>query len=200
MQEFMVVPVGADSFAEALRICAETYHALKKLLHGRGLATNVGDEGGFAPNLGSNEEAIAAILEAAEAAGHRDAGDGRARPGGERALSRRRLPPDRRGPHALVGRDGRPVRRPREPLSDRLDRGRPGRGRLGRLGAAHRAAGRRACSWSATTSSSPTSSGIREGIRRGVANADPREAEPDRHAVGDARRDPAGDVGGATRA
>jgi enolase len=73
MQEFMVVPVGADSFVEAVRICAETYHALKKLLHGRGLATNVGDEGGFAPNLESNEQAIAAILEAAEAAGHRDA-------------------------------------------------------------------------------------------------------------------------------
>ena len=72
MQEFMLVPVGADSFAEAVRICAETYHALKKLLHGRGLATNVGDEGGFAPNLDSNEDAIAAILEAAEAAGHRD--------------------------------------------------------------------------------------------------------------------------------
>ena len=72
MQEFMVVPVGAESFAEAVRICAETYHALKKLLHGRGLQTNVGDEGGFAPNLASNEDAIAAILEAAEAAGHRD--------------------------------------------------------------------------------------------------------------------------------
>jgi enolase 1/2/3 len=72
MQEFMVVPVGAESFGEALRICAETYQALKKLLHGRGLATNVGDEGGFAPDLASNEEAIAAILEAAEAAGHRE--------------------------------------------------------------------------------------------------------------------------------
>jgi enolase len=72
MQEFMVVPVGAESFVEGLRICAETYHALKVLLHGRGLQTNVGDEGGFAPNLASNEEAIAAILEAAEVAGHRD--------------------------------------------------------------------------------------------------------------------------------
>jgi enolase len=72
LQEFMVVPVGADSFAEALRIGAETFHALKSLLHGRGLVTAVGDEGGFAPNLGSNEEAIGAILEAAEAAGHRD--------------------------------------------------------------------------------------------------------------------------------
>jgi enolase len=73
LQEFMVVPIGAGSFAEALRIGAETFHALKALLHGRGLVTAVGDEGGFAPNLESNEQAIAAILEAAEAAGHRDA-------------------------------------------------------------------------------------------------------------------------------
>ncbi|MDX6520780.1 MAG: enolase [Gaiellales bacterium] len=73
LQEFMVVPVGAGSFAEALRIGAETFHALKALLHGRGLVTAVGDEGGFAPDLESNEQAIAAILEAAETAGHRDA-------------------------------------------------------------------------------------------------------------------------------
>src|SRR5689334_21813045 len=72
LQEFMVVPVGADSFGEALRVGAETFHALKALLHGRGLVTAVGDEGGFAPNLDSNEEAIAAIMDAAETAGHRD--------------------------------------------------------------------------------------------------------------------------------
>jgi enolase len=72
LQEFMVVPGGARSFAEALRIGAETFHALKGLLHERGLATAVGDEGGFAPNLGSSGEAIEAILEAAERAGHRD--------------------------------------------------------------------------------------------------------------------------------
>ncbi len=71
MQEFMIVPVGAGSFAEALRMCSETYHALKALLKSRGLETNVGDEGGFAPNLSSNEEAIAAVMEAAENAGHR---------------------------------------------------------------------------------------------------------------------------------
>ena len=73
LQEFMVVPVGAETFAEALRMGAETFHALKALLHGRGLATAVGDEGGFAPDLGSAGEAIEAILEAAGAAGHRDA-------------------------------------------------------------------------------------------------------------------------------
>jgi len=71
-QEFMVVPAGAASFAEALQIGAETYHALKSLLTKRGLATAVGDEGGFAPDLPSAEVAIEAILEAAENAGHRD--------------------------------------------------------------------------------------------------------------------------------
>ena len=71
-QEFMVVPAGASSFSEALQIGAETFHTLKALLHERGLATAVGDEGGFAPDLGTAEEAIAAILEAAERAGHRD--------------------------------------------------------------------------------------------------------------------------------
>jgi enolase len=72
LQEFMVVPAGAETFSEGLRIGAEVFHALKALLHERGLATAVGDEGGFAPDLGSSEEAIDAILEAAERAGHRD--------------------------------------------------------------------------------------------------------------------------------
>jgi enolase len=70
LQEFMVVPAGALSFSEALRIGAETFHRLKDLLHERGLATGVGDEGGFAPDLPSSEEAIAVVLEAAERAGH----------------------------------------------------------------------------------------------------------------------------------
>ncbi len=72
LQEFMLVPLGADSFAEGLRIGAETFHALQGLLKERGLVTAVGDEGGFAPDLASNEEAITAILEAADRAGHRD--------------------------------------------------------------------------------------------------------------------------------
>jgi enolase len=69
LQEFMVMPVGAASFGEGLRWGAETYHALKKLLHDRGLSTAVGDEGGFAPDLDSNEEACRLLLEAIEAAG-----------------------------------------------------------------------------------------------------------------------------------
>jgi enolase len=72
LQEFMVVPAGAETFSEALRIGAETFHHLKAVLHERGLATSVGDEGGFAPDLESSAAAIEAILEAAERAGHRD--------------------------------------------------------------------------------------------------------------------------------
>jgi enolase len=72
LQEFMVVPAGAQTFAEGLRIGAEVFHALKNVLHERGLATGVGDEGGFAPELESTDAAIEAILEAAERAGHRD--------------------------------------------------------------------------------------------------------------------------------
>jgi enolase len=72
LQEFMVVPAGAESFADALRIGTEVYHALKKVLGDRGLATGVGDEGGFAPDLESSEAAIEAVLEAAERAGHRE--------------------------------------------------------------------------------------------------------------------------------
>jgi enolase len=72
LQEFMLVPADAGSFSEALRIGSETFQALRGVLHERGLATAVGDEGGFAPDLASSEEAIEAILEAAERAGHRD--------------------------------------------------------------------------------------------------------------------------------
>ena len=72
LQEFMIVPAGAETFSEALRIGAEVFHALKAVLHERGLATGVGDEGGFAPDLESTERAIETILEAAERAGHRE--------------------------------------------------------------------------------------------------------------------------------
>lgn len=70
VQEFMIMPVGAKSFSEGLRWCTEVFHALQALLKSRGLATSVGDEGGFAPNLGSDEEAIEVILEAVKKAGY----------------------------------------------------------------------------------------------------------------------------------
>ena len=71
IQEFMIQPVGADSFKEGLRMGAEVFHALKKVLQKRGLSTAVGDEGGFAPNLASNEEALQVIVEAVENAGYK---------------------------------------------------------------------------------------------------------------------------------
>ncbi len=70
LQEFMVMPVGASTFAEALRWCAEIYHTLKKVLHDRGLSTAIGDEGGFAPSLDSNEDALKVLAEATEQAGY----------------------------------------------------------------------------------------------------------------------------------
>jgi enolase len=72
LQEFMLVPAGASSFAEALQIGSEVFHALRALLHERGFATAVGDEGGFAPDLESSEQAIEVVLEAADRAGRRD--------------------------------------------------------------------------------------------------------------------------------
>jgi enolase len=75
IQEFMIMPVGATRFAEALRMGAEVFHNLKSVLKSRGQSTNVGDEGGFAPNLGSNEEAIEVVIEAIGKAGFKAGGD-----------------------------------------------------------------------------------------------------------------------------
>jgi enolase len=74
-QEFMLFPIGAPTFAEALRYGAETFHTMKQLLHKRGLVTAVGDEGGFAPSLGSNDEAVEVIVEAIKAAGYKPGKD-----------------------------------------------------------------------------------------------------------------------------
>jgi enolase len=75
IQEFMAVPLGAPTFREGLRYVAETFHVLKKILKDRGLATSVGDEGGFAPNLDSNEDAIETIIQAIEKAGYKPGED-----------------------------------------------------------------------------------------------------------------------------
>ncbi len=140
MQEFMIMPVGAPSFSEALRWGTETYHVLKGILHDRGLATAVGDEGGFAPNLDSNEEAIRVLVEAIEKAGFA-LGDDIAI-----AMDPATSELFHDGAYHLVGegkvlsptRDDRVLGTPRRHLPDRVDRGRDGRERLGRLGDAHR--------------------------------------------------------------
>ncbi len=74
-QEFMVMPIGASTFSEALHMGATVFHTLKKVLHDKGMSTNVGDEGGFAPNLKSNEEAIEVVLKAIEQAGYKPGKD-----------------------------------------------------------------------------------------------------------------------------
>ncbi|MBL8086334.1 MAG: phosphopyruvate hydratase, partial [Candidatus Obscuribacter sp.] len=74
-QEFMVMPTGADTFSEALHMGATVFHTLKKVLHDKHMSTNVGDEGGFAPNLKSNEEAIEVVLKAIEQAGYKPGKD-----------------------------------------------------------------------------------------------------------------------------
>ena len=142
-QEFMVAPLGAPSMAEAVRAGAEVYAALRKLLSGRGLATGLGDEGGFAPEIDEPEEVLGLLVAAIEQAGYRPGprrrGD-RPRPGRERVLPRRRLPRRRRDP--LERRHDRPLREDHRRLPGLEPRGRPRRGRLGRLGAPHRAARR----------------------------------------------------------
>ena len=91
-QEFMIVPVGASRFSDALRVGAEVFHHLKRTLHDRGLGTAVGDEGGFAPDLDSNEAALRVLVDGIEAAGYRPGRRGRDRagPGHERDLPGRR--------------------------------------------------------------------------------------------------------------
>ena len=166
LQEFMIVPVGAVSFTEALRWGAETYHALKGLLKARGLSTGLGDEGGFAPDLPSNEDALKLLVEAIEKAGYK--------PGDEIALA---LDPAATefyvdGTYELARRRPQLLLAPTwssyfadavRSLSDRLDRRRHGRRRLGRLGRAHEGARRSRCSSSATTCSSPTPNGSAAG-------------------------------------
>ena len=154
-QEFMIVPVGARTFAEALRMGSEVFHHLKQTLHERGLSTAVGDEGGFAPDLESNEQALEALIEGIRAAGYV--------PGDQVAIA---LDPAvsefyRDGAYVLE-HEGRTLSSDElasywtdlvGPLPDHLDRGRDGRGGLGRLVDADRPARRTGSSSSATTCS-----------------------------------------------
>jgi enolase len=135
IQEFMILPVGAPTFRECLRYGVEVFHALKAVLKAKGMNTAVGDEGGFAPDLGSNEEALQTIAEAVEKASaarpRRGLGVGRRK---LRVLRERRLHARVRASQVFVGRVRGFPGGARRPLSDRLDRGRHGGERLGRLG------------------------------------------------------------------
>ena len=155
LQEFMIMPVGAASFSEALRWGVETYHALAGVLKVRGLSTTVGDEGGFAPNLDSNEQAVQILVEAIEAAGRV--------PGHEIAIAMDPASSElyKDGNYVLAG-EGRTLSSSEmveywvghgRPLSHRVHRGRDGRRRLGRLGGTDRGRSVGRCSWWGTTSS-----------------------------------------------
>ena len=144
-QEFMVVPIGAETFPDGLRIGVEVFHSLKKVLGKMGLSTAVGDEGGFAPMLPSNEAALDVVMQAIEAAGYE--------PGRDVAIALDVAASELYQDGEYVFKKGDGSRRSAEamvdlyaelggPLPDRLDRGRSRRGRLGRLGAPHRAAAR----------------------------------------------------------
>ena len=139
-QEFMIMPVGAGTIAEAVRMGAEVFHALKKALKDAGHNTNVGDEGGFAPNLKSADEACSFVMKAIEAAGYS--------PGDDVVLALDCASTEyfKNGKYELVGENksldsaanARYLADLGLPLSDHLDRGRHGRGRLGRLEGADR--------------------------------------------------------------
>ena len=139
-QEFMILPVGAPSLSEAVRWGAEVFHTLKAALKKAGQNTNVGDEGGFAPNLPSAEAALDFCVKAIESAGFKPGARHRARPRlrRDRVLQGRRLCLFRRRQDALDRGAGRLSRTTRRRLSDRLDRGRHVRRRLGGLEAADR--------------------------------------------------------------
>ena len=136
-QEFMVMPVGAPSFAEALRVGAEIFHALRGILKGRGQSTGVGDEGGFAPNLKSNREAVEVVLEAISKAGLKagsdvfialDVASSELWAGGGRYTFKKSGEPERTSDEMVRLYEDWLRQYP-----DRVDRRRPRRRRLGRL-------------------------------------------------------------------
>jgi hypothetical protein len=174
LQEFMLVPAGAGTFSEGLRIAAETYHELKKLLVERRLSTGVGDEGGFAPDLESSEDAIEAILEAAERAGHRERVAIALDPASSEFFSD--------GRYRFEARELAPCRA----LPARLPRGRQRRGRLGRL-ARHDRAARRPAPARRRRRLRHESGATAARHRARRRQLDPDQGEPDRDADRDDR-------------
>ena len=160
-QEFMIMPVGAPSFAEALRAGSEIFHTLKAQLKSTGLNTNVGDEGGFAPNLKSAEAALDFVMQAIEKAGYKPGGDVMIAldPAATEFFKDGAYVYEGEGKTRSPQQQARLSRRAGRQISDRLHRRRHGRGRLGGLEAGDREDRQPSASWSATICSSPTSRG-----------------------------------------
>ena len=173
-QEFMIMPVGGGTFRNALRMGAEIFHTLKKALHDAGHNTNVGDEGGFAPNLKSADEALAFVVRAIEKAGYKPGDDVMLalRSSLDRVLQGRKIYFGRRGPHTRSCRHGENLRRalpPRYPIVSIEDgmaeddwdgwrRNLPG-------------PSARRCNWWATIFFVTNVKRLNEGIKKGTANA-----------------------------
>ena len=181
VQEFMVMPVGAESFSDSLRMGAEIFHSLRKALKDAGHNTNVGDEGGFAPNLKSTDEALAFLARAVEAAGYRlgdevvlalDVASSELFEDGRYTLAGESRTLDAAGMVQLYEELVRA-------LPDRLDRGRHGRGRLGRLEGADRRARRQgAAGRRRSVRDQPGDPGA--GHRQGHRQRAPGQGQPDR--------------------
>ena len=195
-QEFMIVPLGAPTFREALRWASETFHALGTLLRERGFVTTVGDEGGYAPSLESNEAAISLVVEAIERAGYApgeqiavalDPAASEILDGADYALAKegRRLT-ERRADRLLGGLD--------RPIPDRQPRGRAWRGRLGRLGGAHRTA-RRTSPGRRRRPARHEHRTARARDPRAILQRHPHQAQPDRDGERNDRGDRDGPAG-----
>ena len=196
IQEFMILPLGAPSLAEAVRYGAEVFHALKKVLHAKGLNTAVGDEGGFAPDLPSNEAALATILEAIDKAGYRagrdiylglDVASTEFYKNGVYDLESegRKFDSSEFADYLAVARGE---------ISHRHHRGRHERGRLGRLGRAH-AKARRQAPARRRRRVRHQHQDLRGGDREENRQRHSHQAESDRHADRDAGGDRHGGEG-----
>ena len=175
VQEFMIAPFGAAKFSESLRMGVEVFHNLKKVLSKKGYSTAVGDEGGFAPNLKSNDEALEVVLEAITLAGYKPGEDIGIclDPGRERVLQRRQVRVQevrQERPH--IRTDGRILGQLGAPVSgSALHRGTAWPRTTGRDGSCSPKRWAAGCSWWATTCSSPTPIALQRGIDQGIGNS-----------------------------
>ena len=187
----MLAPVGLPTFAKPCAPASEVYQALKKLLGERGLSTNVGDEGGFAPSLASNVAAVELLVEAIRAAGYRPGDDVALAldPATHRALRRRPLHPGERRPHPDQRRDGRPLGRLVREVPHRQHRGRAGGGRLGGLGLLTSRLGKHVQLVGDDLLVTNTER-LDRAISAQGGERDPRQGQPDRHADRGDRRHP----------
>ena len=192
LQEFMIAPYGADRFSEALRMGAEVFHTLKGVLKKRGYSTAVGDEGGFAPNLKSNEEALEVVMEAITLAGYKPGEqigitlDPAASEFYDKKQEKVRLQ-EVRQERAHLRTDGGVLGELGQQVPDRLHRRRHGRRRLGRLESCSPTPSATKCQLVGDDLFVTNTERLHDGHRSRYRELDSRQGEPDRHADRNAR-------------